>query len=99
MRQQTWALALVVMAGAARADDPPARYKAGDTFDQEVVVSRKSVFRVAGLDVEKWAQYSIVSSFTVTKVNADGSLTAEQTIRSARLLDADRSEEHTSELQ
>ena len=82
-------LALIWTNGAARAQEVGPLYKVGDTFTQEVMVTRKSVFRVAGLDVEKWAQYSITSSFTITKVEPDGSLVAEQTIQGGKLLDAD----------
>src|SRR5262249_62252044 len=92
MRLNLWAmglLALTVSASIVRTEEPAARYKVGDTFTQEVVVSRRSVFSVLGLDVEKWAQYGFASSFTITKVNADGSLVAEQTIRTARLIDCD----------
>jgi hypothetical protein len=82
-------IALLTVTLTAQAQEPAGRYKVGETFTQEVVVTRKSLFRVAGLDVEKWAQYAITSSFTITKVNPDGSLVAEQTIQSAKLLDAD----------
>jgi hypothetical protein len=82
-------LALIWATPAAQGQEPGPRYKVGDTFMQEVVVTRKSIFRVAGLDVEKWAQYAITSSFTITKVDLDGSLVAEQTIQSGKLLDAD----------
>lgn len=71
--------------------EPAGRYRAGDAFDQEVVVSRRSAFRVLGAEVTQGAQYSFTSSVVVTKVNADGSLAVEQQIRTAKLLDADAS--------
>lgn len=92
MRQTLATIALLAFtwaAGAVQGQEPAPRYKVGDTFTQEVVVTRKSIFRVAGLDVEKWAQYAITSSFTIIKVDPEGSLVAEQTIQNARLLDAD----------
>src|SRR5215471_2168877 len=92
MPRTLWATALLLVVSAAsvgQVQDPVGRYKVGDTFTQEVVVSRKSIFRVAGLDVEKWAQYAITSSFNLTRVNPDGSLVAEQTIQNAKLIDAD----------
>jgi len=82
-------LALILNASAARAEEPPPRFKVGDNFNQQVIVSRRSAFQILGLDVVKWAQYSFVSSFAITKVNEDGSLEAEQTIKVARLIDAD----------
>ena len=81
--------ALILNASAAPAEEPPARFKVGDTFNQQVIVSRRSAFQIVGLDVVKWAQYSFVSSFAITKVNEDGSLEAQQTIKAARLIDAD----------
>jgi hypothetical protein len=89
MRQTLALIALLIVTWAVHAQEMGPRFKVGDTFTQEVVVTRKSIFRVAGLDVEKWAQYTITSSFTITKADADGSLVAEQTIQSAKLLDAD----------
>lgn len=71
--------------------EPAGRYRVGDAFDQEVVVSRRSAFRVLGVESASGAQYSFTSSVVVTKVNADGSLVAEQRIRAAKLLDADAS--------
>lgn len=82
-------LALIWAVEVVQGQEPGPRYKVGDTFTQEVVVTRKSIFSVAGLDVEKWAQYTITSSFTITRVDPEGSLAAEQTIQSGKLLDAD----------
>lgn len=92
MRWILGAVALLAVAGppgAAQDVLPGARYKVGDTFTQEVLVTRKSLFRVAGLDVEKWARYAITSSFTIIQIDPEGSLMAEQTILSGQLLDAD----------
>jgi hypothetical protein len=89
MRQTFWALWLLAVALPAGADEPAQRYTVGDTFTQEVVVSRRSAFRVLGIDVVKGAQYAFASTLAITKVNNDGSLEATQTITTARLIDAD----------
>jgi hypothetical protein len=89
MRRTLWALGFLALTLPAVAEEPAARYKVGDTFTQEVVVSRRSAFTVLGINVEKWAQYSFTSTLAITKVNADGSLEASQTIKTARLIDAD----------
>jgi hypothetical protein len=65
------------------------RYRVGDSFDQDVVVSRRSAFRVLGAEVAQGGQYSFTSSVVVTRVNEDGSLVAEQRIRTAKLIEAD----------
>lgn len=89
IRRPLCVLALLVAAQPASAGEPRPRYKTGDTFTQEVVVSRRSAFRVLGIEVVKGAQYSFASTFAITKVNNDGSLEAAQTIQTARLIDAD----------
>jgi hypothetical protein len=89
MRRTLWTLGFLAVASPALAEDPAPRFKVGDTFTQDVVVSRKSAFGVVGLNVEKWAQYSFSSALEITKVNADGSLEAAQTIKTAKLIDAD----------
>lgn len=89
MRPTIWALGLLLITLPARAEQPAPRFKVGDTFTQEVVVSRRSAFRVLGIDAVKGAQYTFASSFEVTKVNKDGSLEARQTIKTAKLIDAD----------
>lgn len=89
MRLPLCALSLLVTTLSASAQEPGQRFQAGNTFTQEVVVSRRSAFRVLGIEVVKGAQYAFVSLFAVTKVNADGSLEATQTIQTVRLIDAD----------
>ncbi len=69
---------------------PPAgRYKVGETIQQDVVVTRRSGFRLLGLEVSQGVQYALSSQVVVTAVNPDGSLVAGQTVTAARLLDAD----------
>lgn len=65
------------------------RFQVGDTFDQEVTVTRRSAAGALGVIVGQGAEYTITSAFKITKVNADGSLLAEQTIRSTKLIAAD----------
>jgi hypothetical protein len=89
MRRTLWALGFLTLALPAVAEEPAPRFKVGDTFTQEVVVSRRSAFSVLGLNLEKWAQYSFTSTLAITKVNTDGSLEASQTIKTAKLIDAD----------
>ena len=88
MRRTLCLLGLLAFTLPAGAGEPP-RYKIGETFSQEVVVSRRSAFRVLGIDVVKGAQYAFASSLAITKVNKDGSLEATQTIKTAKLIDAD----------
>jgi hypothetical protein len=93
------ALCLCLFAAPAAAADPPAvgrldpaqiaRFKAGDAFDQEVVVARRSAFNVLGADLGSAAKYAFASRLTVTAVDADGRLAVSQAVRSAKLLDAD----------
>lgn len=73
-------------AGPARA---AGLYAVGDTVGQEVIVSRRSGFRVAGVEITQGSRYAFSSSLTVSKMNPDGSFVAEQTILNAKLLDAD----------
>jgi hypothetical protein len=65
------------------------KLKADEVFFQELLVTQKSTFTVQGLPVAAFKQYRIVSRFTVKKRNEDGSLTVEQKIESAKLLQAD----------
>ncbi len=69
--------------------EPAGRYKAGDTFDLEVTVGRRSAVSVLGVEVAQWARYALASTVTISRVNPDGSLVAEQVVRTGRLLDAD----------
>lgn len=89
MRNTLWALALLAVTLPVGAQETGSGYKVGETFTQEVVVSRRSAFRVLGIEVVKGAQYSLASTFAITKVNRDGSLEATQTIQTAKLIDAD----------
>ncbi len=78
-------------AGALEASvEPPGRYKVGDVVRQAVLVSRRSKYTVAGVDLASSSDYRLDSSIVIAKVNADGSLAAMQTIATAKLLDADR---------
>jgi hypothetical protein len=89
MRQTLWALGLLVFTLPAGAEEPAPRYKVGDRFSQEVVVSRRSAFRVLGINVVKGAQYSFASMLAIAKANDDGSLEVTQTIKAAKLINAD----------
>jgi hypothetical protein len=70
--------------------EPPGRYKVGDVVRQAVLVTRRSTYNIAGVDLASASVYRLDSSIVVTKVNADGSLVATQTIATAKLVDADR---------
>jgi hypothetical protein len=67
----------------------PARYKAGDTFTQEVVVTRLSAYRILGADVGQNIQYGFVSRFTIDKVERDGGLVVRQQVQEARFSEGD----------
>lgn len=69
--------------------DIDSRFKVGDTFNQEVVFSRKSDFRFVGSEFSQAARYAFRSSIVISKVNVDGSYIAEQTIGKAIWLDGD----------
>ncbi len=69
--------------------DIDSRFKVGDTFNQEVVFSRKSDFRFVGAEFSQAARYAFRSKIVISKVNADGSYVAEQTIGKAIWLDGD----------
>lgn len=89
MQPTLWALGLLIVAPTAGAQEPAPRYKVGETFTQEVVVSRRSAFRVLGIEVVKGARYAYASTIAITRLHDDGSLEATQTIKTARLIDAD----------
>ena len=81
--------------GLADAADPPpgqpaGRFRVGDTFEQDVTVTRRSAFRVLGTEVSQGAQYSLGSTIAVVKANPDGTVVARQTIKTTKLVDADR---------
>jgi hypothetical protein len=65
------------------------RFKAGDTFYQEVVVTRLSAYRILGAEVGQNVQYAFVSRFTVEKVERDGSVVVKQKVESARFGNGD----------
>jgi hypothetical protein len=64
--------------------EPPGPLKAGDTFYQEVVVSRLSRYRLLGGTVSQNVSYSFLSSFKVEKVNPDGGGGVVQKVEAAR---------------
>jgi len=68
---------------------PPGRYTVGEVIEQEVVVTRRSLFRVLGGEVGQAARYGFVSRLKVAAVRDDGGLTVTQTIEDVRLLDSD----------
>jgi hypothetical protein len=62
----------------------------GDEFFQEVVISRASRYSVLGADVGQNVQYALVSRFTVTKKEPDGTLKVRQKVEAVRLAEADK---------
>jgi hypothetical protein len=68
---------------------PLKRFKADDTFLQDLQVTQTSRFLVSGIPVGTLLKYRVVSRYTVQKVDADGELTVRQEIESAALLQAD----------
>lgn len=68
--------------------EPAGRYKVGDTFTQDVTVTRASAFGVLGIVTSQGAEYTLSSKCEVTAVNADGSITVTQTVQGGKLLDA-----------
>jgi hypothetical protein len=61
-----------------------ARFKMGDKFYQEVVVTRQSAYRILGVEIGQNIQYGFISSFTVDKVEADGGCVFTQKVETAR---------------
>lgn len=76
------------VAGRLERIAPAGRYEVGDTFTQDVTVTRLSACGVLGLVTKQGAQYTLSSKLEVKAVHADGSMTVEQTIQSGKLLDA-----------
>src|SRR5207237_2628572 len=66
------------------AEKVTARFKAGDKFFQEVVVTRKSAYRILSADIAQNVQYGFVSSFTADKVERGGSVVFTQKVETAR---------------
>ena len=64
-------------------------FAAGDTFLQDLLVTQKSRFAVQGIPVATLLQYRIASRYMVQKVHEDGSMTVQQKIEAATLLQAD----------
>jgi hypothetical protein len=61
----------------------------GDVLWQEVLIRRVSRYRVVGTDMGQDVRYLLVSRFTVTKKEADGSLRVQQKVEGVRLDSAD----------
>ena len=68
---------------------PVPRYKVGDTFTQEVLVSRISAYRILGADIGQNVQYVFVSRLTIDKVERDGGLVVKQKVQEARFSEGD----------
>jgi hypothetical protein len=71
------------------AEPLPGRYKAGDAFVQEVVVTRRSAYRILGADLGQNVQYAFVSRLTIDQVTDDGGLVVRQKVHEARFGDGD----------
>jgi hypothetical protein len=67
-----------------------ARFKVGNKFFQEVVITRRSAYRILGVDIGQNVQYGFVSSFTTDKVERDGSCVFTQKVETARFGEGDR---------
>lgn len=87
-------LLVIAVVGPAGAADPPGqpagRLRVGNAFEQDVTLTRRSACRVLGVEIAQAARYSLGSTLEVVKANADGTLVVRQTIKTAKLLDADR---------
>ncbi len=64
---------------------PVSRFKVGTTVEQEVVVTRRSVFLIQGLEASQTAEYSFVSDVVVDSLRPGGGCGKKQTIRSTKL--------------
>jgi hypothetical protein len=60
----------------------------GDTFGQEVTVTRASAFGTLGVVTAQAAEYTVASTLEVTAVHADGSIAVTQTVQAAKLATA-----------
>ncbi|HYH67755.1 MAG TPA: hypothetical protein VD866_23865 [Urbifossiella sp.] len=65
------------------------RYRVGESFDQEVSVSRRSALRVLGVGAPQAAEYTFTSRLTVETVGADEGLTVKQRVEGTRLVTCD----------
>lgn len=65
------------------------RYRVGETFEQEVSVSRRSALRVLGVGAPQAAEYVFTSRLTVEAVAPDESLTVTQRVEGTRLVGCD----------
>jgi hypothetical protein len=80
---------LVVKPMPEPAEKVTARFKVGDKFFQEVVVTRRSAYRILAVDIGQNVQYGFVSSFTADKVERDGSCVFTQKVETARFGEGD----------
>ncbi|HEX4609431.1 MAG TPA: hypothetical protein VH092_14635 [Urbifossiella sp.] len=64
-------------------------YRVGETFDQEVTVTRRSVLSVLGTGVPQTAAYTFTSRLAIEAVGPDGSLVVRQRVETTRLGDCD----------
>lgn len=60
-----------------------------EKFYQEVLVTQQSRFGFQGMSMASGVRYGVLSSFTVEKASADGSLQAQQKVEATRLIEAD----------
>jgi hypothetical protein len=65
------------------------KLKQGDQFFQDLTISQKTNFNVQGLPVTTFVSYSVLSRFTVDKVDEQNQAIVGQKVESARLLKAD----------
>jgi hypothetical protein len=65
------------------------RLKEGDTFRQDLLITRKPNLRMSGVEFASLLQYRVLSRFQVQKVWPDGSRTVQQKVEDAKLLQAD----------
>lgn len=68
---------------------PVGRYRVGESFDQEVTVSRRAALLVLGVGTPQTAEYTFTSRLTVESIGPDGSLTVNQRIEGTRLVTCD----------
>jgi hypothetical protein len=66
-----------------------ATLKQGDTFFQEVVITRLSSYRFLGTEIKQNTQYGFLSTLKVEKKRDDGSMVVSQKVETARFTDGD----------